>query len=140
MAELIFYEKPGCVGNQRQKKLLLELGHRVEVRDLINEYWTAERLRPFFGNQPVAQWFNDSAHKVKDGTINIHAVDAEQALKLMLEEPMLIRRPLMQVGEIRQAGFVPGPVLDALEVSLDPEKDLQTCPMPEPTTICHEVK
>jgi nitrogenase-associated protein len=140
MAELVFYEKPGCVGNQLQKKLLLELGHRLEVRDLINEQWTAERLRPFFGDRPVAQWFNESAHKVKDGTINIHGVDEAQALKLMLEEPMLIRRPLLQSGEIRQAGFVSGPVLDALDISLDPEKDLQTCPMPEPSTICHEVK
>ena len=139
MAELIFYEKPGCVGNQLQKKLLQGLGHQLEVRDLISETWSAEALRPFFGDRPVAQWFNESAHKVKDGSIDIHGVDEAQALKLMLDEPMLIRRPLLQYGEVRQAGFVQGPVLDVLGIALDPEKDLQTCPMPEPSPECIEV-
>lgn len=139
MVELVFYEKPGCVGNQRQKKLLQGLGHLLEVRDLISEQWTAERLRPFFGDRPVAQWFNESAHKVKDGSIDIHGVDEEQALQLMLAEPMLIRRPLMQFGDVRQSGFVSGPVLDVLGVSLDPEKDLQSCPMPELSAECKEV-
>jgi nitrogenase-associated protein len=140
MGELLFYEKPGCVGNQRQKKLLLGLGHQLQVRDLLSEKWTAESLRPFFGDRPVAQWFNDSAHKVKDGTVDIHGVDEAQALKLMLAEPMLIRRPLLRFGDLRQSGFVSGPVLDALGVSLDPEKDLQSCPMPEPSSKCVEVE
>ncbi len=139
MTELVFYEKPGCVGNQRQKNMLLGLGHQLVVRDLLSEAWTAEGLRPFFGDRPVAQWFNDSAHQVKDGSIDIHAVDEAQALQLMLAEPMLIRRPLMQFGEVRQSGFVPGPVLDALGVVLNPDKDLQTCPMPEPSPTCSEV-
>jgi nitrogenase-associated protein len=128
------------VGNQRQKKLLRGLGHQLQVRDLLAEHWTAESLRPFFGDRPVAQWFNDSAHKVKDGTVDIHGVDEAQALKLMLAEPMLIRRPLLRFGDLRQSGFVSGPVLDALGVSLDPEKDLQSCPMPEPSSKCVEVE
>jgi nitrogenase-associated protein len=140
MTDLVFYEKPGCAGNQRQKKLLLGLGHRLQVRDLLSEKWTAERLRPFFGKSPVAQWFNESAHRVKDGSIDIHAVDEKQALELMLAEPLLIRRPLMQFGEVRQSGFLPGPVLEALGISLDPEKDLQSCPMPEPSAECNEVE
>jgi nitrogenase-associated protein len=140
MTDLVFYEKPGCAGNQRQKKLLLGLGYRLQVRDLLSEKWTAEGLRTFFGNSPVAQWFNQSAHQVKDGSIDIHAVKEKQALELMLAEPMLIRRPLLQLGEIRQSGFLPGPVLDALGISLDPEKDLQSCPMPEPSAECNEVE
>ncbi len=139
MPELIFYEKPGCVGNRRQKKLLLNLGYQLVVRDLLSEVWTAEGLRPFFADRPVAQWFNDSAHQVKDGTIDIHALDEEQALQLMLAEPILIRRPLMQFGEVRQSGFVAGPVLEVLGVVLDPDKDLQSCPVPEPSFTCSEV-
>jgi nitrogenase-associated protein len=140
MEELVFYEKPGCVGNQRQKKLLQRLGHQLKVRDLLSEKWTAESLRPFFGDSPVARWFNESAHRVKDGTVDIHTLDEAQALKLMLADPMSIRRPLLQVGDLRQAGFLRGPVLDTLGVSLDPEKDLQSCPMPEPSSKCVEVE
>ncbi len=140
MGVLIFYEKPGCVGNLKQQRLLQDLGHRLEVRDLLGEKWTAEALRPFFGNSPVSEWFNMSAPQVKAGRIDIHILGEEQALDLMLAEPLLIRRPLLQFGEVRQAGFLPGPVLDALGVSLDPAQDLQSCPMPESSQLFNEVE
>ena len=54
MATVIFYEKPGCLSNARQKALLGAHGHRLHVRDLLAEAWTPERLRPFFGERPVA--------------------------------------------------------------------------------------
>ncbi len=57
MAEVIFFEKPGCAGNARQKRLLAQSGHAVDARSLLAEPWTAETLRPFFGDRPVAEWF-----------------------------------------------------------------------------------
>ena len=128
MNELVFYEKPGCLGNRQQQALLLSLGHRLEVRDLLSEPWTAERLRPFFGERPVADWFNLSAPQIKAGELDIRSLDEQQALSLLLDEPLLICRPLLQQGELRQAGFVPGPVLDILGVTLAPGEDLQSCP------------
>ena len=109
MADIIFYEKPGCAGNTRQKRLLIQAGHRLEVRNLLTEPWTAERLQAFFGDLPVAKWFNLAAPRVKSGEVQPAALTAEQALRLMLNEPLLIRRPLMerhQAGEpLRMAGF-----------------------------------
>ena len=35
MADVIFWEKPGCAGNARQKALLAAAGHRLKVRDLL---------------------------------------------------------------------------------------------------------
>jgi len=129
MSELVFYEKPRCLGNRQQQVLLLSLGHRFEVRDLLSEPWTTERLRPFFGGRPVAEWFNLSAPRIKSGELAIRDLDEAQALSLMLDEPLLVCRPLLQLGELRQAGFVPGPVLDALGVTLASSEDLQSCPM-----------
>ncbi len=137
---LIFYEKPGCVGNLKQQRLLRDLGYQLEVRDLLREKWTTGTLRSFFGISPVPEWFNMSAPQVKEGRIDIHAMGEEQALNLMLVEPLLIRRPLLQFGEVRQAGFLPGPVLDTLGVSLGPAQDLQSCPMPELSQLCSEVE
>jgi nitrogenase-associated protein len=128
MTELVFYEKPGCIGNQQQKALLRQLGISLEVRDLLSESWSSESLRPFFANKPVAEWFNDSAPQVKNGEIEIHRLSEEKALSLMVQQPILIRRPLMVCQSLRQSGFTPGPVLDYLGVILDPEKDLQACP------------
>jgi nitrogenase-associated protein len=105
MAQVIFYEKPGCVGNARQKALLIASGHDLDVRNLLAEPWTAETLRPFFGAKPIPQWFNASAPKIKAGAIDLAALDENAALGLMIAEPILIRRPLIQSGDRREAGF-----------------------------------
>ncbi|MET0015052.1 MAG: ArsC/Spx/MgsR family protein [Sedimenticola sp.] len=136
MSLLIFYEKPGCIGNRQQKILLESFGHQLDVRDLLSASWSRDSLRPYFSDTPVAEWFNLSAPQLKEGWIDIHELDEEQALSLMLAEPILIRRPLMQLGELKQAGFVDGPVLAALDISLDPEEDLQSCPMEGADPVC----
>lgn len=105
MAKVTFYEKPGCGGNARQKALLIASGHDVEVRNLLTQPWDAASLRPFFGDKPVADWFNASSPRVKSGEVKPAELSAEAALSLMLEDPLLIRRPLIQVGERREAGF-----------------------------------
>lgn len=105
MAQVIFYEKPGCVGNARQKALLIASGHEIDVRNLLAEPWTRETLRPFFGDKPIPQWFNASAPKIKAGGIDLAALDENAALALMIAEPILIRRPLIQSGDRREAGF-----------------------------------
>ncbi|KAA0597080.1 nitrogenase-associated protein [Azospirillum lipoferum] len=105
MADVIFFEKPGCGGNARQKSLLEQAGHRVIARDLLSEPWTPEMLRPFFGDRPVADWFNRAAPAVKSGEVVPEAMDEASALAAMVERPLLIRRPLMQVGDRRDCGF-----------------------------------
>jgi len=129
MATILFFEKPGCGNNTRQKVWLAASGHTVLAKNLLAEKWTASRLRPFFGNQPVAQWFNSSAPRVKSGEVNPHALDAQTALDMMLAEPLLIRRPLMDVnGELR-VGFD----VDAVRAwiglnNAKPEGDIEACP------------
>lgn len=105
MAVVTFYEKPGCKGNLRQKTLLAAAGHTVQAKSLKGEPWTAETLLAFLGPLPVADWFNRSAPAVKSGEIVPENLGFEHALRLLLENPLLIRRPLMQVGEERRVGF-----------------------------------
>jgi nitrogenase-associated protein len=105
MAVVTFYEKPGCKGNLRQKSLLAAAGHTVQAKSLKTEAWTTERLLSFLGKLPVSTWFNPSAPAIKSGEIVPENISFEQALCLLLENPLLIRRPLMEIGEERQAGF-----------------------------------
>lgn len=102
---VVFYEKPGCANNTRQKALLAAAGHTVQAKSLLTEPWCAERLRAFFGELPVAQWFNPSAPRIKSGEVVPAQLDAEAALNLMLADPLLIRRPLMEVDGERRVGF-----------------------------------
>lgn len=107
MAHIIFWEKPGCAGNARQKALLLASGHTLEVRNLLAEPWGAQRLRSFFTGRPVHKWFNSSSPRVKSGEVIPEALNENQALGLMLADPLLIRRPLMEADGRREAGFEP---------------------------------
>lgn len=105
MATVTFYEKPGCINNTRQKALLQASGHRVIAHNLLLELWTPERLYPFFEGLAVAQWFNTTARAITTGLVVPEQLDPEIALDLMVLDPGLIRRPLLQVGDQRQVGF-----------------------------------
>ena len=95
MTHLVFFEKPGCGGNARQRAALIAAGHTLEQRNLLTAHWTAESLLAFLAPLPVADWFNRAAPRVKSGEVNPDALEPDAALALLLQEPLLIRRPLM---------------------------------------------
>lgn len=95
MSTIVFYEKPGCGGNARQRTLLEAAGHVLERRNLLTAPWTRESLLAFLSPLPVAAWFNRAAPRVKSGEIVPESLQADAALALLLDEPLLIRRPLM---------------------------------------------
>lgn len=130
MACIIFWEKPGCKGNARQKEILRASGHELEVRDLLTEHWTAPQLASFFGSRPVAEWFNPTNPRVKSGEICPAMTTREKALELMLAEPLLIVRPLLQVGKERLAGFDVAQVHNWVGLALDTvgDRDPKNCP------------
>lgn len=105
MSCIVFYEKPGCATNLLQKQLLRATGLELEVRDLLTEHWTKETLLPFFESKPVAEWFNLSAPAIKYGELNPEILTSDQALDLMIKNPLLIRRPLIRHGSHFMAGF-----------------------------------
>ena len=132
MAHVLFFEKPGCINNTRQKVLLAAAGHTVQAKSLLTEKWTADRLRPFFSDLPVAQWFNLSSPRIREGEVDYESIGEGEALKLMLADPLLIRRPLMEVGGEYRVGFDP----DAVErwiglKSAAAGQDLESCPRGE---------
>lgn len=107
MAHVIFYEKPGCQSNAKQKAELRAAGHEVEARNILTEPWTPSSLRPYFGAMPVAEWFNTASPRVKAGEVDPNGVNPQEALVMMIIDPLLIRRPLMRVGDHCEAGFDP---------------------------------
>lgn len=95
MTTIVFYEKPGCGGNARQRALLEAAGHVLDRRNLLTAPWTRESLLAFLAPLPVPAWFNRAAPRVKSGEVVPERLHADAALALLLEEPLLIRRPLM---------------------------------------------
>lgn len=140
MTTVVFYEKPGCVNNTRQKAMLRAGGHVVIGKDLLTENWTPQSLRPYFGDLPVAQWFNRSAPRIKNGEVLPELMDEQGALAAMVRDPLLIRRPLMQArGECR-AGFDVVSVAAWIGLSAEPSSggDLESCPRADHAASCGE--
>ncbi len=105
MAEIVFYEKPGCITNSRQKMMLADSGHILDTRSIISENWSKTELKKYFSGLCISEWFNRSAPQVKSGELNPDMITEDVALALMLENPLLIRRPLLQVNGQYIAGF-----------------------------------
>jgi nitrogenase-associated protein len=136
MTAIIFYAKPGCATNARQRKLLESAGHQVLVRDLLTEPWTAQRLREFFSGLPVPEWFNPAAPRIKSRNLDPHGLSEERALALMLADPLLIRRPLIEIGTTRIAGFDPQQLQAHVELpSPGQALDLQACTHGPPSAM-----
>lgn len=135
MTTITFYEKPGCGNNTKQKALLAAAGHEVIARNLLTEPWTEERLLAFFGERPVAEWFNRAAPRVKSGEIVPDQLDANTALRLMLQDPLLIRRPLIEADGRKEIGFDQNLIHDWLGLKIG-GSDLETCPRSNLPTPC----
>jgi nitrogenase-associated protein len=135
MAKVIFYEKPGCGGNAKQKSLLIAAGHELEVRDLLTHPWTAQELLGFFGARPVAEWFNRAAPRVKNGDIVPEILGERDALAALLADPLLIRRPLLESDGRRETGF--DTALIAAWLGPLPEQEVgEGCPKGQETQPC----
>ena len=77
----------------------------MDARDILTESWSASSLRPYFGVKPVREWFNVSSPRIKSGEIDPDKVTPQEALVMMIVDPLLIRRPLMRIGDHCEAGF-----------------------------------
>jgi nitrogenase-associated protein len=129
MATILFYEKPGCGNNTKQKIWLAASGHTVLAKNLLTEKWSAEKLREFFGELPVEKWFNPAAPRIKSGEVNPADFDAPTALSMMLAEPLLIRRPLMEVDGECRVGFDEDAIRAWIGLNqAKPDGDIEACP------------
>ena len=153
MATVYFYEKPGCINNTRQKKLLkCRVGNAVLPTIFVTaffggqkslptlRFWQPDSLRPFFGKLAVRNWFNVSAPAIKQGEIEPENLTEQEVLALMLKNPLLIRRPLMQVGDELMAGFDQYAVDNWIGLKeTQTYKEIESCPQPFTQASCgHE--
>ncbi len=117
---VVFYEKPFCAANAKQKALLRAGGCTVIERNLLEHGLDRTELRSFMGDKPVPEWFNPAAPAIKNALIVPHSLNEEEALDLMMNDPILIRRPLMIIGTNRVCGFDEKRVSEMLERYIEP--------------------
>ena len=127
MATVHFYEKPGCLSHVEQKRLLTYSGHELIVYDLIRYPWAdhTEKLRSFFGDLPITDWFNPNAPEIKNVTVIPATLSEKQTIELMVRKPLLIRRPLLEIEGRRFVGFDEAQLLQWLNGTIG--QDLESC-------------
>ncbi len=103
--EVEIYVKPECKNNKKQVEKLRSLNHQVTVKNIFEEEWSKESLRPFFQNLPLQKWHNPYAPRVKKGEAKPKEWDEESTLAEMIKDNYLIRRPLLRVGQKLDCGF-----------------------------------
>jgi arsenate reductase (glutaredoxin) len=137
MATILFFEKPGCQNNIRQKAILERSGHIVEAINLLEHQWSTGELEDYLGDKPIEQCFNPAAPTIKSGKLNPLDFTKEEAMLLMIENPLLIKRPLLQIGKHRLQGFdttALREVIELAEVEVKPidasfgMTDMNSCP------------
>ncbi|ABL64959.1 thioredoxin domain-containing protein [Chlorobium phaeobacteroides] len=105
MASILFFEKPGCQNNTRQKAWLELSGHTVDAVNILEYAWTKEELSLYLGENPISACFNPAAPEVKTGSMKPELLNKEDALDAMIKKPLLIRRPLLKIGNHYLQGF-----------------------------------
>ncbi|PHM16798.1 MAG: arsenate reductase family protein [Sulfuricurvum sp. PD_MW2] len=117
---VVFYEKPFCAANAKQKQILRASGCTLIERNLLEHGLEREDLRAFMGDKKVADWFNPAAPAIKNGEIFPEILDEVSAMELLLTNPILIRRPLMVIGSEKLCGFDADKVSEVLERYVEP--------------------
>jgi len=125
MSLIIFYEKPGCKTNEKQKQAFRNAGCNIIERDLLHHGLDSAELYEFFKGMPVTKWFNPNAPMIKKGKINPLLLDKETALQMLMDDPILIRRPLMIVKGKKLSGFNKWFLEKLLDIKMDSKPSMK---------------
>ena len=122
-----FYEKTGCSGNAKQKELLKCHNISFSVKSLLDTKWTSESLNQFFEGLELIDIFNPFAPQIRDKEIEISKLSFDEAINLMIQNPILIKRPLLDINGVKICGFDIEKINKLLNTNIDTNKKLNTC-------------
>ena len=122
-----FYEKTGCGGNAKQKELLKSHNISFNVKSLLDTPWTVETLSEFFKGLETKDIFNPFAPQIRDKEIDISKLSFDEAINLMIQNPILIKRPLLDINGTKICGFDIEKINNLLNINIDTNKKLNTC-------------
>lgn len=127
MTFIQFFEKPGCINGEKQKNILIEAGNDLECINILEHTWSREELAPFIADKEPSLIMNHTAPAIKKGEIVPENLQHDEAVALMIENPILIKRPLIRVDGMSIQGFTDERLTPYLG-AWDRKNDVITCP------------
>ncbi|MFV0435908.1 MAG: ArsC/Spx/MgsR family protein [Desulfopila sp.] len=122
-----FYEKPGCINGEKQKRILQAAGNKLNCIDILSHPWSREALLHFVAGRSPQEMMNETAPAIKRGDIRPADLSFDQAVTMMVEDPILIKRPLIAVDGMCIQGFTDERLKPYLG-SWDGRENVITCP------------
>ena len=106
---MLFIEYPPCSTCKKAKKYLLEHGHTLTTRHIVEQTPTKEELTKWItlSNLPIKKFFNTSGKFYREMNIKdkINDMTLDEATTLLSQNGMLIKRPLVIDDQTVLVGF-----------------------------------
>ena len=119
MKIVIFYKKPGCVTNAKQKTRLRNAGCMVIERNILKHQMGKEQMSMFFEGKPIEKWFNHNAPLIKNEEVDLSKLNRDEALELLVSNPIMIKRPLLIIKDKMISGFDEEKIEELLDIDLE---------------------
>ena len=97
-AKIKFLHKPNCTTCRKAKAFLEKKKAELEVRDLGKERLSAAELDLLIGSRDHRKFLNPRNELYRRRKMGKNPPSRDEALKLMVAEPNLIRRPIVLRG------------------------------------------
>lgn len=104
-AKIRFLQKPSCTTCRKAKAFLEKRNVEMELRDLGKDRMSVAELDELIGKRDYRQFLNTRNELYRTRKMGQNPPTREEALKLMAEEPNLIRRPVVLRGADLVLGY-----------------------------------
>jgi arsenate reductase (glutaredoxin) len=100
-----FLHKPSCTTCRKARAYMEKRGFGMKFRDLGKERLSAEELEKLIGDRDHTQFLNTRNELYREKEMKDHPPSREEAIRMMVGEPNLIRRPVIVAGGRVVLGF-----------------------------------
>ena len=100
-----FLHKPGCSTCTKAQDFLERRGYHLQFRDLWKEPLRAAELEKLIGSRDPTDFLNTHSEVYREKKLAENPPTRREAVRLMAQEPRLIRRPVIVAGGRVVLGF-----------------------------------
>lgn len=100
-----FMHKPGCTTCEKARKFMERRGYQLEFRNLWEDPLSASELEKLIGERDHSDFLNTHSEVYREKKLAENPPTRREAIRMMAQEPRLIRRPVIVAGGRVVVGF-----------------------------------